>query len=109
LPGASKWQVSSSLIYQWLEVPLQPSIVLTQRYISSAPAEFDPPAGVYQGNYTLFDARTSIHVRNVGITAFVENIGNTRGVTTAEFFPPVPLQQYIVRPRTIGLTIDYKL
>jgi len=109
LPGASKWQVSSSLIYQWLDVPLQPSLVLTQRYISSAPSEFDPPAGVYQGNYTLFDARTSIQIHDVGITAFVENIGNTRGVTTAELFPPVPLQQFIVRPRTIGLTIDYKL
>jgi iron complex outermembrane recepter protein len=109
LPGASKWQVASSLIYQWLDAPLQPSLVLTQRYISGAPSEFDPPAQVTQGDYSLYDARTAIHFNNFSVTAFVENIGNTRGVTTAELFPPVPLQQFIVRPRTIGLTIDYKL
>jgi iron complex outermembrane recepter protein len=109
LPGASKWQVASSLIYQWLDAPIAPSITLTQRYISSAPSVFNAPVELTQGNYTLFDARTAIHFHNVGITAFVENIGNTRGVTNAELFPPLPLQQYIVRPRTIGLTIDYKL
>ena len=108
LPGASKWQVASSLIYKWLDAPLQPSLVLTERYISGAPSQFLVPVAT-QGDYTLFDARTGIHFHNVGITAFVENIGNTRGVTASDLFAPTPLQQYVVRPRTIGLTIDYKL
>jgi outer membrane receptor protein involved in Fe transport len=108
LPGASKWQVASSLIYKWLDAPLQPSFVLTERYISGAPSQFLVPVAT-QGDYTLFDARTGIHFHNVGITAFVENIGNTRGVTASDLFAPTPLQQYVVRPRTIGLTLDYKL
>ena len=108
LPGASKWQFASSFIYQWLDGPLQPSFMVTERYISSAPSQFLVPVAT-QGDYSLFDVRAGIHFQHVDLTAFVENVGNTRGVSASDLFAPVPLQQYIVRPRTIGLTIDYKL
>jgi outer membrane receptor for ferric coprogen and ferric-rhodotorulic acid len=62
---------------------------------------------VSQGDYHLFDARASIQLNHVGITAFVANIGDKRGVATASSGPP--LQQFLVRPRTVGITLDYRL
>ena len=106
LPGASKWQISNLISYSWLAAPLTPTFVVSHRYISKAPGIF--LSGLPQGDYNLVDARVSVHFReDIGVTAFVENIGDSRGVTTATVIPPT--QRYLVRPRTIGVMIDYRL
>jgi hypothetical protein len=43
------------------------------------------------------------------VTLFVNNIADKRGVSTASYFPGSPFEQYLVRPRTVGITLDYRL
>jgi outer membrane receptor protein involved in Fe transport len=107
LPGASRWQVASTLGYQWFGVPLEPSFLVSQRFISRAPVTFNSP--IAQGDYGLVDLRAAMHFKSITLTPFVQNVGNVRGVSVADLFPPGPLQQFIVRPRTFGVTVDYRL
>jgi iron complex outermembrane receptor protein len=92
------------LSYDWRGGPLEPSFVLAHRYISEAPGIFG--SGAEQGDYNLLDARLSFHVNQFGITVFVNNLADSRGVTTAS---EAPLRQFLVRPRTFGITLDYRL
>jgi iron complex outermembrane recepter protein len=106
LPGASKWQVSNTLIYRLSGVPLDPTLLFGQRYISQAPGAFG--IGVPQGDYSLYDLRATMHVKGgIDLSVFVNNIANSRGITAGFVLPP--LQENLVRPRTVGLTVDYKL
>jgi len=107
LPGASKWQVSNILNYQWFDGPLQPSFVITNRYISKAPGSFPGDGGVEQGGYDLVGARLTLHLKTASVTAFVDNIGDSKGVTEGTDFRGV--EEYIVRPRTVGITFDYRM
>ena len=107
LPGASRWQVSDSISYTVHDSAATPTLLLSHRYISGAPGELSPmPAR--QGGYNLFDLRLSAHFGGIGIAAFVENIGDTRGVSQAATGVRGPVE-FLVRPRTIGLTLDYRL
>ena len=102
LPGASEWQISNVAQYEWDAVRFEPSLTLSHRYLSDAPGGLI--TGDPQGDYHIVDARLRVNLGQVGLTAFVNNIGDTDGVTNASFG-----QEYIVRPRTIGLTLDYRL
>ena len=107
LPGASRWQVADSVVYTFVNSSFRPSIVLSHRYISKAPAELAPDP-VKQGGYNLLDARLSGAVGHFTLTGYVENIGDVRGVSQAGSGVRGPVQ-FLVRPRTIGLTLDYRL
>jgi iron complex outermembrane receptor protein len=107
LPGASRWSVSDSAIYTVSQLALRPTIAFSHRYISSAPGELTP-APQRQGGYDLFDLRLSADLGKVGVSAFVENIGDTRGVSQASTGIRGPVE-FVVRPRTVGITLDYRL
>jgi outer membrane receptor protein involved in Fe transport len=107
LPGASRWQVSNSLNYTLSSAPLQPMLVVSHRYISGAPGELSP-SPQRQGDYNLFDLRLSTTIRKLELSAFAENVGDVRGVTAASTSVHGPTQ-YLVRPRTLGITLDYRL
>jgi iron complex outermembrane recepter protein len=104
LPGASKWQVANTLSYNWATGPLAPTFVIADRYISEAPGIF--LSGLPQGNYNVVDTRVAIRLKSVQLTAFVNNVTDRRGVTNANNLPPV--QDYLLQPRTVGLTVDYR-
>jgi outer membrane receptor protein involved in Fe transport len=108
LPGASKWNISGTVSYQLTGLPLQPSILLSDRFISTAPANFGQVVPLTQGNYNLLDARINAYIKSVQATLFVNNIADKRGVSNASYYPGNPLEQFIIRPRTIGLTLDYR-
>jgi outer membrane receptor protein involved in Fe transport len=107
LPGASKWSLSGGITYR---VPgaLQPVIHLTEHFISSAPAGFGFVAPVPQGNFIVLDSRISSYFKDVEATILFNNITNRRGVTNANYYPGSPIEQYIIRPRTVGMTFDYR-
>ena len=107
LPGASKWQLSDSIVYAPVGAQLAPTFTLSHRYLSSAPGELSPTPQI-QGGYNLFDARAGVTVRRYGIFLYVDNIGNTRGVSEAMTGVHGPVQ-FLVEPRTIGITLDYRL
>jgi len=108
LPGASKWNFSSSVSYQLFGLPLQPSILFSDRYISSAPGGFGFVVPVTQGNYNVLDSRITGHIKDIEATVFVNNITDRKGVTNASAYPGNPVERYILRPRTVGLTLDYR-
>jgi outer membrane receptor protein involved in Fe transport len=107
LPGASRWQVSDSITYALRDSAAAPTLLLSHRYISAAPGELSP-APAKQGGYNLFDLRLSARFDRIGVAAFIENIGDVRGVSQAATGVRGPVE-FLVRPRTIGLTLDYRL
>jgi iron complex outermembrane recepter protein len=105
LPGASKWSTSETAEYRF-SGRLRPHILLSHRYLSKAYGDFSPELPV--GDYHIVDLRGGVDVGQWGITAFVNNIGNRRGVTAAAYFGE-QLTDYYVMPRTIGLQLDWRL
>jgi iron complex outermembrane recepter protein len=103
LPGASEWQVSNSLSYLGTEGKVRPSFLLSHRYTSKALTELLSPSS--QGGYHLFDARLGANFEEYSLTVFVDNVGDVRGVTSSGASPQ---RQYLVRPRTFGITFSVK-
>ena len=108
LPGAAKWNLGATVRYEWSAIPLQPAVQLSDRFISTAPSGFGYVEPVTQGDYNLLDARASGRYANLEATVFVNNIADKRGVTNSSAYAGSPFEQYIVRPRTYGLTLDYR-
>lgn len=106
LPGASEWQISDAAIYTFVDSGLRPSIAFSHRYISTAPGAL-VVTPQEQGGYNLFDLRLSATLAGFGVAAFVENVGDERGVARAITVNGV-VREYVVRPRTYGLTLDYR-
>ncbi|MDT9600664.1 TonB-dependent receptor [Sphingosinicella rhizophila] len=109
LPGASKWQLSNIASYDFSRGNLDWTFLLSHRYISKAPGGLVVGSlltGATQGGYHLLAARAGVRRDRIGLTLFVDNIADSHGVTggTAD-----PIQQYIVRPRTFGITLDYRM
>ena len=107
LPGASHWQLSDSVTYRIGSSRVHPTLVLSHRYISRAPGELSP-APVHQGGYNLIDLRASGDLGPFNLAVYVDNILDTRGVSQGLTSVRGPIQ-FLVPPRTIGLTLDYRL
>lgn len=106
LPGAAEWQIADSLLYTFGDSAMMPGVAFSHRYISTAPgALVANPQEL--GGYNLFDIRLSATIAGVGVAAFVENIGDERGVTQA-VTNNRGVSEYLVRPRTYGVTFDYR-
>ena len=106
LPGAAEWQIADSLLYTFGDSAMMPGVTFSHRYISTAPGAL--VANLQElGGYNLFDIRLSATIAGVGVAAFVENIGDERGVTQA-VTNNRGISEYLVRPRTYGVTFDYR-
>lgn len=107
LPGASEWQISAMAVarlpYSW-----EPTITLAHRYLSDAPQSLQTPELRING-YGQTDLRVSAQLASVGLTAFVNNVTDKRGVTFGYGDFGLGVQDFIVRPRTIGLMLDWKM
>lgn len=107
LPGAAEWQVASFLRYSF-DSPGAPFLGISHRYIAEAPAslQYDQT----QGGYNLFDLRAGSTIGRFQIAVFVDNLTDKAGITSATFVPQTSeRREYILRPRTIGVTLDWKL
>jgi len=107
LPGASKWQISDSIVYAPATAQIAPTVTLSHRYLSSAPGELLPTPQM-QGGYNVFDLRAGMTIRRCGVFLYVDNISNARGVSQALTGVRGPVQ-FLIAPRTIGIALDYKL
>jgi len=108
LPGASKWNLGTTVRYDWSNLPLQPAVQLSDQFISTALAGYGFTQPITQGNYNLLNGRASGRFNRVEATVFCNNIADKRGVSAASYGIGAPFTQYIVRPRTYGLTLDYR-
>jgi len=59
------------------------------------------------GNYELFGLRSGFVVGNATYTAYVENIGNAKGLTNVSLATSTDLWRYYVQPRTLGVIADF--
>ncbi|MEW7848301.1 TonB-dependent receptor [Massilia aurea] len=108
LPGASKHQVSSSVSYRWNNA-YTPSLTLSGRYLSDAPANLQQPDQRING-FSSFDARYAMWFDNLEVSLFVNNIADKRGVTMSygneDLFGQ---QEFVIRPRTAGVRLHWRL
>lgn len=105
LPGASKWSTSESIGYQFAGA-LNPHVTVFHRFLSSATSAFQEPLPV--GDYHIVDVRGGVEFGRLGVTAYVNNVADRRGVTAAAFTGPL-ITEFYVMPRTIGLQFDWHL
>jgi hypothetical protein len=107
LPGASEWQVSAMAVarlpYSW-----DPTITLAHRYLSDAPQSLQTPELRING-YGQTDLRVSAQIASVGLTAFVNNVADKRGVSFGYGNFGLGVQDFVIRPRTVGLMLDWKM
>lgn len=108
LPGSSKWSVASTISYDRNDLPGKPSLEIAHRYLSKAPVAFGSDST--RGGFNIFDARVSTtiygHFRLMG---FVDNMFNEYGILNAPFTSQTAPAYSIVRPRTYGVRLDWKL
>lgn len=105
LPGASKWSTSESIGYQFPGA-LNPHLTVYHRFLSSADSAFQEPLPV--GDYHVVDVRGGVEFGRLGVTAYVNNVADRRGVTAAAFTGPL-ITEFYVLPRTVGLQFDWHL
>lgn len=106
LPGASKWTSSETATYTWSSGS-SPFLMLSHRFVSKATSDFSNTLPI--GDYHLFDVRAGAHIGSkIILTAYAENVADRRGVTAAENFGSY-LNDFYIRPRTIGLQFDWAL
>lgn len=108
LPGSSEWSVANNLVFEFPDHSVAPRVELAHRYISSAPVAFGNPTT--RGDFSQFDVRASIKVVDkLSIMAFANNIFDKRGLLSGPFAAQTAPAFSIIRPRTIGLRVDFGL
>jgi iron complex outermembrane recepter protein len=107
LPGASKWQISDSAVYNF-DGEFYPRLTLTHRYISGAPGTLQQPQ--YRvGNYNEVDALFGMTFGDFDVTLYGENLTDSRGVTFSYGDYGAGVQNFIIRPLTVGLRASWRI
>jgi iron complex outermembrane recepter protein len=106
LPGSSEWTISNSLAVGFEDVALQPRLLISHRYLSEAPVAFS--GTTKKGDYHVVDLRGSVSIgNNLQASVFLNNALDEYGVLNAPFADfGTPLGS-VLRPRTVGLTVDW--
>jgi outer membrane receptor protein involved in Fe transport len=108
LPGSSKWSISSTISYDRDDLPGKPSLAISHRYLSKAPVAFGSDST--RGGFNIVDARVATTIYgNFRLMGFVDNLFNEYGILNAPFTSQAAPAYSIVRPRTYGLRLDWKL
>jgi iron complex outermembrane receptor protein len=105
LPGAAHWTTSANVRYTF-DSPSSPYIMATHQYISGSTNNFDPTSKA--GKYSLFGLRVGATLGQFDVQLFANNLFDKRGVTTVDYYGPTQVL-YTTAPRTIGLSVDWKL
>jgi iron complex outermembrane recepter protein len=106
LPGSSEWTISNSLSFGLEDVVLRPHFVLAHRYLSEAPVAFS--GTTMKGDFHVVDVRGSVSIGDsLRVSVFLNNALDEYGVLNAPFADfGTPLGS-VLRPRTVGLTMDW--
>jgi iron complex outermembrane receptor protein len=107
LPGASQWQISNTLTYNF-DKALAPSVILSHRYLSDAPETLQQQ-DVRVAGYNQFDVRTNFDLGRFDLGLFVTNLTDRRAVTFGYGISATGTgrNEFITRPRTFGMTLNW--
>ncbi|HEY0685716.1 MAG TPA: TonB-dependent receptor [Steroidobacter sp.] len=107
LPGASEWQIANTLTYNF-DTVLEPSVILSHRYLSDAPETLQQP-NVRVAGYNQFDVRTNFDLGRFDLGLFVTNLTDRRAVTFGYGISATGTgrNEFITRPRTFGITLNW--
>ncbi len=107
LPGASKWQISDSATYRW-DGDFDPHLTISHRYLSSAPGTLQQPQ--YRvGNYNQIDALFGMTFNDVDVTLYGQNLTDSRGVTFTYGDYGAGVQNFVIRPLTVGVRASWQM
>lgn len=108
LPGSSEWAVANNVHFSLDDVWGAPQLDISHRYISEAPVAFGNDAT--RGDFHVFDVTASVSVTpNVEVMLFAKNLFDEYGILNAPFTDALAPAGSIVRPRTLGLRVDWSL
>jgi iron complex outermembrane receptor protein len=114
IPGAPHWSLSKLATYHW-NGDYQPYVTVSARFISGAQnvfavkgAQSTPIMG-----YGAFDLRAGFKIKQYDLSLYVDNVADRRGVTAAYYGgdgpDPNADRVFYIRPRTVGLRLDWHL
>jgi iron complex outermembrane receptor protein len=114
IPGAPHWSVSELTTYHW-NGDYRPYITVSARFLSGAQNVF-----VVKGaqsapimDYGVFDLRAGFKIKQYDLSLYIDNVADRRGVTAAYYGgdgpDPNSDREFYIRPRTIGLRLDWRM
>ena len=111
LPGSADWTVSNLLSYRF-DTPYQPTLIFAHQYVGSGYSDLNstvPNSGSNnrQGNYNLIDMRYRMTFGSTDVTLFGANLFDQRGITRS-VSEMNGVGEGIVRPRTFGVTVNWR-
>ncbi len=106
LPGTPEFQASSWIRYMFTMFDKGSSVRFSHRYVGESNYSLDSPA--VQGDYNVFDLLLNSQISdNLSLTFYVKNLADDDGVTsTIPAIPGFADKRYLLRPRTIGLSLQ---
>jgi iron complex outermembrane receptor protein len=114
IPGAPHWSAWGLATYHW-NVDYRPYVTLSARFISGTQNVFAVKGAqsVPIMNYGAFDLRAGLKIKQFDLSLYVDNVADRRGVTAAYYggYGPDPNSDrvFYIRPRTVGLRLDWHL
>ena len=108
LPGSSDWSIANNLRVGFDDAPMAPHIEVAHRYLSEAPVAFGNPNT--RGDFNVFDLRAGFTLgQNLDLLVFANNLFDEYGILNAPFTNAAVPAGTVVRPRTIGIRVDWSL
>jgi outer membrane receptor protein involved in Fe transport len=81
------------------------------QYLGRSNTDFTPSTGLAVGDYSIFNARVGAMFGHWDVAVFGTNLADSRGIinaTTQNFFA-VANEAFRVPPRTVGITVRWKV
>lgn len=113
-PFVPKWTMSGSIDYSHrLSDSLEGFVFLSYQGNDVRNTRFNPAlaANSRLPAYDIINARVGVNADRWSLELFVENLGNSRGLTNRNFYPfslTAMTQMEVVTPRTIGVDLSVK-
>jgi iron complex outermembrane receptor protein len=114
IPGAPHWSAWGLATYRW-NVDYRPYFALSARIISGAQNVFAVKGAQSAPimDYGAFDLRVGFKVKQYDFSLYADNVADRRGVTAAYYGgdgpDPNADRVFYIRPRTVGLRLDWHL
>lgn len=113
LPGSPRSQIGIALDFLYPVNASELDANISFNRMGEVYTAFNPEYYNYQEleSYNTANVRIGVSLRNWRVGAFINNIGNTRGITGSrsnELHGDQGRFEYITRPRTVGLSATYK-